>query len=66
MLANHYVNRGGLSRKSIFDAVDACLKRLDLEYIDLLQIHRLDTQVPMKEIMRALHDVVQSGKVRCK
>jgi len=59
-----YVNQGGLSRAAIFNAVDASLKRLQLEYIDLLQIHRFDTTVPVEETMRALHDLVQSGKVR--
>lgn len=57
------VNRVGLSRKHIFDAVDASVSRLGT-YIDLLQIHRLDRDTPMEEIMRALNDVVQSGKVR--
>jgi aryl-alcohol dehydrogenase-like predicted oxidoreductase len=59
-----YVNQHGLSRKHIFEAVDASLKRLDLEYIDLLQCHRFDYNTPIEETMRALHDVVQSGKVR--
>ncbi|GAN02446.1 aldo/keto reductase [Mucor ambiguus] len=58
------VNRIGLSRKHIFDAVDASLKRLDVDYIDLYQIHRLDKDTPMEEIMEALNDVVRSGKVR--
>lgn len=52
-----------MSRKHIFDAVDASVKRLGT-YIDVLQIHRLDRNTPKKEIMRALHDVVDSGKVR--
>lgn len=59
-----YLNAFGLSRKHIFDSVDASLKRLDLEYIDLLQIHRFDPRTPVKETMEALHDVVKSGKVR--
>ncbi|KAL3423779.1 hypothetical protein PVAG01_05526 [Phlyctema vagabunda] len=58
-----FVNRIGLSRKHIFDAVDASVKRLGT-YIDVLQIHRLDRDVPREEIMRALNDVVESGKVR--
>uniref|UniRef100_A0A0B7K8J2 NADP-dependent oxidoreductase domain-containing protein n=1 Tax=Bionectria ochroleuca TaxID=29856 RepID=A0A0B7K8J2_BIOOC len=58
------VNQMGLSRKHIFHAVDQCLKRLGTDYIDVLQIHRLDRETPPKEIMRALHEVVQSGKVR--
>lgn len=59
-----YVNMYGLSRKHIFDSVDASLKRLGLDYIDLFQIHRFDYNTPIKETMKALHDVVQSGKVR--
>jgi aryl-alcohol dehydrogenase-like predicted oxidoreductase len=59
-----YVNQGGLSRAAIFNAVDASLKRLQMDYIDLLQIHRFDILVPVEETMRALHDLVQSGKVR--
>lgn len=59
-----YINMFGLSRKHIFDSVDASLKRLDQEYIDLLQIHRFDPRTPVKETMEALHDVVKSGKVR--
>lgn len=61
---NGYINAYGLSRKHIFDSVDASLKRLQLEYIDLLQIHRFDPNTPVKETMKALHDVVESGKVR--
>lgn len=57
------VNRVGLSRKHIFDAVDKSVERLGT-YIDLLQIHRLDRETPKEEIMRALNDVVESGKVR--
>ncbi|KAI6092646.1 aldo/keto reductase [Hypoxylon rubiginosum] len=59
-----YVNQYGLSRLAIFNAVDASLKRLDTDYIDLLQIHRFDYDTPIEETMRALHDLVQSGKVR--
>ncbi|ORX99556.1 aldo-keto reductase [Clohesyomyces aquaticus] len=57
------VNRVGLSRKHIFDAVDASVARLGT-YIDVLQIHRLDRETPAEEIMKALNDVVESGKVR--
>jgi aryl-alcohol dehydrogenase-like predicted oxidoreductase len=57
-------NMDGLSRKRIFHAVDASLKRLGTDYIDLYQIHRLDPETPMEETMEALHDVVKSGKVR--
>ena len=59
-----YANQYGLSRKHIFEAVDHSLKRLDLPYVDLLQIHRFDPTTPVKETMEALHDVVKSGKVR--
>ncbi|KAJ7159034.1 NADP-dependent oxidoreductase domain-containing protein [Mycena crocata] len=59
-----YVNQCGLSRAAIFNAVDASLARLDTPYIDLLQIHRFDPNTPVAETMRALHDLVQSGKVR--
>lgn len=58
-----FVNRVGLSRKHILDAVDASVKRLGT-YIDVLQIHRLDRETPREEIMKALNDVVESGKVR--
>ncbi|KAL6716801.1 hypothetical protein ACLMJK_004713 [Lecanora helva] len=58
-----YVNQGGLSRSAIFKAVDASLKRLGTDYIDLLQIHRYDASVPPEETMKALHDLVQCGKV---
>lgn len=57
------VNRVGLSRKHILDAVDKSVARLGT-YIDVLQIHRLDRDTPREEIMRALNDVVESGKVR--
>jgi aryl-alcohol dehydrogenase-like predicted oxidoreductase len=57
-------NDQGLSRKHIMDAVDASLKRLGTEYIDLYQIHRWDHQTPIEETLQALHDVVRAGKVR--
>ena len=53
----------GLSRVAIFNAVNASLKRLDLEYLDLLQIHRFDPYTPIKETMEALHDLIKIGKV---
>ena len=59
-----YVNQYGLSRKHIFESIDASLERLGLPYVDLLQIHRADPSTPAKETMEALHDVVKSGKVR--
>ncbi|KAK4959684.1 hypothetical protein LTR66_012980 [Elasticomyces elasticus] len=59
-----YVNQRGLSRQGIFNAVEASLARLDTPYIDLLQIHRFDKTTPIEETMKALHDLVESGKVR--
>jgi len=59
-----FINARGLSRSAIFNAVNASLKRLDTDYIDLLQIHRADRSVKHEETMRALHDLVVSGKVR--
>lgn len=60
---NDWVNRVGLSRKHILDAVEDSVRRLGT-YIDVLQIHRLDHGTPREEIMKALNDVVESGKVR--
>ena len=57
------LNQMGLSRKHILDAVDKSVARLGT-YIDVLQIHRLDRSTPREEIMRALNDVIESGKVR--
>ena len=57
-------NGAGLSRKNIMTEIDHSLKRLGLNYVDLYQIHRLDHDTPMEEIMEALHDVVKSGKAR--
>ena len=57
-------NQGGLSRKHIFEAVDASLRRLGTDYIDLYQIHRWDYETPIEETLEALHDVVKSGKTR--
>jgi aryl-alcohol dehydrogenase-like predicted oxidoreductase len=54
----------GLSRKAILEQVDASLRRLGTEYIDLYQIHRFDPDAPVEETMAALHDVVKAGKVR--
>ncbi|KAI9013502.1 NADP-dependent oxidoreductase domain-containing protein [Hyaloraphidium curvatum] len=58
------VNRGGLSRKTIMQEVEASLKRLETDYIDLYQIHRWDYNTPIEETMRTLDDLVRSGKVR--
>ena len=57
-------NEGGLSRKSIFAAIDASLTRLGTDYVDLFQIHRWDSQTPIEETLEALHDVVRAGKAR--
>ncbi|KAI9833733.1 MAG: hypothetical protein M1819_003466 [Sarea resinae] len=62
--AKDYVNKDGLSRIAIFNAVNNSLKRLQTDYIDLLQIHRFDYNTPIEETMKALHDLVESGKVR--
>jgi 1-deoxyxylulose-5-phosphate synthase len=57
-------NDRGLSRGHILDAVDASLRRLGVEHIDLYQIHRWDRGTPIEETMEALHDCVRAGKVR--
>ncbi len=57
-------NGGGLSRKHIMSEVDASLRRLQTDYIDLYQIHRFDYETPMEETLEALHDCVKAGKVR--
>ena len=57
-------NGRGLSRKHILSAIDASLTRLGMDYVDLYQIHRWDSETPMEEAMEALHDVVKSGKAR--
>lgn len=57
-------NAKGLSRKHIFEAIDASLRRLGTDYIDLYQVHGPDPFTPMEETMRALDDLVRCGKVR--
>ncbi len=57
-------NGRGLSRKHILSAIDASLGRLRMDYVDLYQIHRWDTDTPLEETMGALHDVVRAGKAR--
>jgi aryl-alcohol dehydrogenase-like predicted oxidoreductase len=57
-------NGRGLSRKHIMASIDASLARLELDYVDLYQIHRWDPQTPIEETMQALHDVVRAGKAR--
>ena len=57
-------NAGGLSRKSLMHAIDDSLRRLGMDYVDLFQIHRWDHEVPVEEVMEALHDIVKAGKAR--
>jgi 1-deoxyxylulose-5-phosphate synthase len=57
-------NGAGLSRKAIFMEMDASLRRLGTDYVDLYQIHRWDDSTPIEETMEALHDLVKAGKTR--
>jgi aryl-alcohol dehydrogenase (NADP+) len=57
-------NDRGLSRKHILDAIDASLKRLGMDYVDVYQIHRYDYGTPIEETLEALNDVVRAGKAR--
>jgi aryl-alcohol dehydrogenase-like predicted oxidoreductase len=57
-------NSGGLSRKSVLTELDASLRRLGTDYIDLYQIHRFDPVTPLEETLSTLDDAVRSGKVR--
>jgi aryl-alcohol dehydrogenase-like predicted oxidoreductase len=57
-------NGRGLSRKHVLASIDASLERLELDYVDLYQIHRWDKTTPIEETMGALHDVVRAGKAR--
>jgi 1-deoxyxylulose-5-phosphate synthase len=57
-------NGQGLSRKHVMASIDASLRRLELDYVDLYQIHRFDPNTPVQETMDALHDVVVAGKAR--
>jgi len=57
-------NDKGLSRGAVMTQIDASLRRLGTDYIDLYQIHRFDPRTPIEETMEALHDVVKAGKVR--
>jgi aryl-alcohol dehydrogenase-like predicted oxidoreductase len=57
-------NGHGLSRKAILHELDASLQRLEMDYVDLYQIHRWDYETPIEETLEALHDVVKAGKVR--
>jgi aryl-alcohol dehydrogenase-like predicted oxidoreductase len=57
-------NDRGLSRKHVMSGIDASLRRLGMDYVDLYQIHRWDPSTPIEETMQALHDVVRAGKAR--
>src|ERR1039457_1974453 len=57
-------NGGGLSRKHVLSAIDASLKRLGMDYVDLYQNHRWDNRTPIVETMEAMHEVVRAGKAR--
>lgn len=57
-------NGAGLSRKAIFHEIDASLRRLGTDYVDLYQTHRWDKDTPIEETMEALHDIVKAGKAR--
>ncbi len=57
-------NGRGLSRKALLSEIDASLRRLGTDYVDLYQIHRWDYTTPIEETLEALHDVVKAGKVR--
>ncbi|MFZ0271988.1 MAG: aldo/keto reductase [Acidobacteriaceae bacterium] len=57
-------NGRGLSRKEILFELDQSLRRLEMDYVDLYQIHRWDYETPIEETLEALHDVVKAGKVR--
>lgn len=57
-------NARGLSRKSIMTEIDASLRRLGTDYVDLYQIHRWDEDTPIEETLAALHDVIRAGKAR--
>ncbi|MBL8643657.1 MAG: aldo/keto reductase, partial [Rhodospirillaceae bacterium] len=60
----HPPNLTGLTRENIFGSIDASLKRLGLDYVDIYQVHRWDEKTPVEETMQALADVVKAGKAR--
>jgi 1-deoxyxylulose-5-phosphate synthase len=57
-------NDRGLSRKHLLEAIDASLRRLGTDHVDLYQVHRWDAATPIEETMQALHDIVRAGKAR--
>jgi aryl-alcohol dehydrogenase-like predicted oxidoreductase len=57
-------NDGGLSRKHLMDAIDASLRRLQTDYVDLYQVHSFDPETPIDETLRALDEIVRAGKAR--
>jgi aryl-alcohol dehydrogenase-like predicted oxidoreductase len=57
-------NGAGLSRKAIMSEIDHSLRRLQVDYVDLYQVHRWDPSTPIEETLEALHDVVRAGKAR--
>jgi aryl-alcohol dehydrogenase-like predicted oxidoreductase len=61
---NDDVNAKGLSRKHLLDSIDATLRRLGTDYVDLYQIHRWDYETPIEEVMETLNDIVRAGKAR--
>lgn len=64
MKVGNEVNDEGLSRRHIFDAIEASLRRLKTDFIDLYQVHSPDPETPLEETMRALEDIVRQGKAR--
>lgn len=58
------INDRGLSRKHLMDSIDKSLQRLQMDYVDLYQIHRWDYEVPIEETLEALNDIVRAGKAR--
>ena len=59
-----YQNAGGHSRKHVLDGIDASLRRLGMDYVDIYMLHYFDTTTPVEETMGALNDIVRSGKAR--